>query len=210
MNNTANKKDIFYIIVLILTFITVVVGATFAIYTFVGGPKNNTDISAVYTGTFSIEYLSGDKINFHYLTPREKPTIDDEENVYKNNFKVTNTGSLNGEATIYIDITKNKFELDDTLKYALYKKKNKEKYEYIEDVNEYSEEIDEDFEEIIEGYIDNNSKEITIASKLEFNSNETEEYTLLIWIEENGKNQSDDMDKELSGKIRVEAMQKKD
>ena len=317
MNNTANKKDFFYIIVLILTFITVVVGATFAIYVWFFSQEEGT--SAVYTGTFSISYLSGDKINFDYLTPREKPTIDDEENVYKNKFKVTNTGSLNGEATIYIDINENDFELDDTLKYALYKKV--EKNEYSEEKNEYSEEISEDFkdviptirigdkitsnsvylyasieeyesenetpfcnfyratslegkyelvtdwqipclgeigilddnlksgttyyykakvvggnnysgvvsvttlkennesddykensedfEEIIEGYIDNNSKEVIIASNLEFNSNKTEEYTLLIWIEENGEDQSKDMKKNLRGTIRVEAIQDK-
>ena len=35
LNNTANKKDIFYIVVLLLTFITVIVGATFAIYSFI-------------------------------------------------------------------------------------------------------------------------------------------------------------------------------
>lgn len=322
MNNTANKKDIFYIIVLILTFITVVVGATFALYVYFH--QDEEGASAVYTGTFQIDYLSGDKINFYDLTPREKPTIDDKENVYKNNFKVTNTGSLNGEATIYIDINENDFELDDTLKYALYKKKKVEKNEYTEEKNKYSKEIiedfkdliptmrigdeitsnsvylyaniegyeseketetpfcnfyrstsldgkfelvtdwqipclgdigildenlksgttyyykakvvggnnysevvsvttlkennenndnkenSEDFEEIIEGYIDNNSKEVTIASNLEFNSNKTEEYTLLIWIEENGEDQSKDMKKNLRGRIRVYAIQDKD
>ena len=65
-NNTADKKDIFYIIVLILTFITVIVGATFALYAFIFSQKEGT--SAVYTGTLSIEYLSGNiiKVNDKY------------------------------------------------------------------------------------------------------------------------------------------------
>lgn len=186
MNNTANKKDIFYIIVLILTFITVVVGATFALYAWFFSQEEGT--SAVYTGTFSIEYLSGDKINFHYLTPREKPTIDTEENVYKNNFKVTNTGSLDGEITkIVIEVSKNEFS-NKTLRYSLYNK---------------------DKEEVSEGYIEGRT-EAAIASNLELKSNETGEYTLLIWIEETGENQNEEMKKNLIGRIRVDAMQKKD
>ena len=69
MNNTADKKDIFYIIVLILTFITVIVGATFALYAFIFSQKEGT--SAVYTGTLSIEYLSGNIINCNLLYPTE-------------------------------------------------------------------------------------------------------------------------------------------
>lgn len=186
MNNTANKKDIFYIIVLILTFITVVVGATFAIYVWFFSQEEGT--SAVYTGTFSIEYLSGEKINFHLLYPTEKPTIDIEKNVYKNNFKVTNTGSLDGEITeIVIEISKNEFETK-ILRYSLY---NKAK------------------EEISEGYIEG-STEAIIARNLELKSNEQEEYTLLIWLEDNGKEQNKEMKKSFIGAIRVDAMQKKD
>ena len=85
MNNVANKKDFFYIIVLILTFITAIVGATFALYTFIFSQKEGS--SAVYTGTLSIEYLSGEIISFNLLYPTEKPSMGTEKNVYKNNFK---------------------------------------------------------------------------------------------------------------------------
>lgn len=185
MNNTANKKDIFYIIVLILTFITVVVGATFAIYTWFFSQEEGT--SAVYTGTFSISYLYGDKINFHLLYPTEKPTIDTEKNVYKNNFEVANTGSLDGEIEeIVIEINKNEFETR-ILKYSLYNKDKKE---------------------ISEGYIESNTKAI-IAKNLELKSNETEEYTLLIWLEDNGEEQNEEMKKNFMGTIVVNATQKK-
>ena len=68
MNNTAykkDKKDLFYIVVLILTFVAVIVGATFAIYTFLHRQEEGS--SAVYTGTLAIEYLSGNIINCHLL-----------------------------------------------------------------------------------------------------------------------------------------------
>lgn len=186
MNNTANKKDLFYIIVLILTFITVVMGATFALYVWFFSQEEGT--SAVYTGTFSIQYLSGDKIDFGLLYPTEKPTIDTVKNVYKNNFKVTNTGSLDGEIEkIVIEIKKNEFS-NKTLRYSLYNKNQ---------------------EEISEGYIEG-STEATVASKLALKNNDTEEYTLLIWIEETGENQNTEMKKNLIGTLRVDAIQKKD
>ena len=123
MNNTADKKDIFYIIVLILTFITVIVGATFALYSFIFSQKEGT--SAVYTGTLSIEYLSGNIINFNFLYPTEKPNFESEKNVYRNTFKVTNSGSLDSLLKIQIDINQNEFS-NKTLKYILYNSNQEE------------------------------------------------------------------------------------
>lgn len=183
MNNTANKKDVFYIVVLILTFITVIVGATFALYAFIFSQQEGT--SAVYTGTLSIEYLSGEKIDFNLLYPTEKPTIDTEKNVYKNNFRVTNTGSLDSLIAIQIELTENEFS-NQTLQYSLYN----------------SEET-----EVSEGYIEGKTT-ATLASNIILKNNETEDYTLIIWIAENGENQNEEMKKNLIGTIRVDATQK--
>lgn len=202
MNNTAGKKDFFYIIVLILTFITVIVGATFALYSLIFSQEEGT--SAVYTGTFTIKYLSGDKINFHLLSPTEKPTIDTVENVYKNSFGVTNTGSLDGEITqIVIEINKNEFE-EERIKPET---KNKNLILSYSLYNKYKEEISD-------GYIGGNENkvvsEVTIASNLKLKSNETEEYTLLIWLEDDGESQNEYMKKSFIGRIRVDASQKLD
>lgn len=192
MNNTANKKDIFYIIVLILTFITVIVGATFAIYTFIFQQEEGT--SAVYTGTLNIEYLSGEIISVGLLYPREKPTLDETHNVYKNNFKVTNTGSLDSVIEVFIDIKENQFS-NKTLEYALY---------------------DEEGEEISTGYVEGRNSN-SIANNIELKGYkinednkdyETKTYTLLIWIRDNGENQNLEMKKILTGLIRVDAQQK--
>lgn len=185
MNNTADKKDIFYIIVLILTFITVVIGATFALYSLIFSQKEGT--SAVYTGTLSIEYLSGNIINCNHLYPTEKPTLQTEKNVYKNNFRVKNTGSLDSILEIKININENEFS-NRTLKYNLY---NQEE------------------EMIAEGYVEG---KITskIASNVYLKSNTTEEFVLVIWLAENGQDQNREMKKNLTGLIQVDATQKID
>lgn len=192
MNNTANKKDVFYIIVLILTFITVIVGATFAIYAFIFQQEEGT--SAVYTGTLNIEYLSGEIISVGLLYPREKPNLDETHNVYKNNFKVTNTGSLDSVIEVFIDIKENQFS-NKTLEYALY---------------------DEEGEEISTGYVEGRNSN-SIANNIELKGYkinednkvyETKTYTLLIWIRDNGENQNEEMKKILTGLIRVDAQQK--
>ena len=185
MNNTADRKDFFYIIVLILTFIAVIIGATFALYSLIFSQKEGT--SAVYTGTLSIEYLSGNIINCNLLYPTEKPNIGTEKNVYKNNFRVKNTGSLDSILEIKIDITKNEFS-DQTLKYSLY---------------------NHDGEELSEGYIEGKTSS-NIASNIYLKNNTIEEYVLVIWINENGKNQNQEMKKNLIGLIMIEASQKID
>lgn len=183
MNKTADKKDIFYIIVLVLTFITVIVGATFALYALIFSQKEGS--SAVYTGTLSIEYLSGNIINCNLLYPTEKPDFETEKNVYKNKFKVTNTGSLDSLLEIIVDINQNEFS-NRTLKYSLYNQEG---------------------EEVSEGYIEGQTKS-TIASNIYLENNNTEEFVLIIWIEENGQNQNQEMKKNLTGLIRVDASQK--
>lgn len=183
VNNTADKKDFFYIIVLILTFITVIVGATFALYALIFSQKEGT--SAVYTGTLSIEYLSGDIINCNLLYPTEKPSLDTEYNVYKNKFMVTNTGSLDSLLEISVDINRNDFS-NRTLMYVLYN-----------DIGE----------EISTGYVEGNKKSV-LASNISLENNVTQEFNLVIWIADNGQNQNDEMKKNLTGKIRVDASQK--
>lgn len=183
MNNTADKKDIFYIIVLILTFITVIVGTAFAIYSFIFSQKEGS--SAVYTGTLSIEYLSGQIINCNLLYPTEKPDVNAEKNIYKNNFRIKNTGSLDSAVDISIQINQNEFS-NGTLKYALYNSEDTE---------------------LSEGFIQGETSS-NIISNMTLENNATEEFTLLIWIAENGQNQNAEMKKNLTGLIKVDANQK--
>lgn len=184
MNNShANKKDMFYIIILILTFITVIVGITFALYSLVFSQEEGS--SAVYTGTLSIEYLSGKIIDYNFLYPIDNPSITAENNVYKNTFKVTNTGSLDTLLEIVVEFNQNEFS-NNTLKYMLY--------------NEEADELDS-------GYLAGRKTSI-LTSNLYLENNTTEEFTLMIWLQDNGENQNSEMLKELKGTIRVDASQK--
>lgn len=183
MKEHANKKDFFYIVVLILTFITVIVGATFALYALIFKQEEGT--SAVYTGTLSIEYLSGKIIDCHLLYPTEKPSVDTEDNVYKNNFRVTNTGSLDSVIDIQIEIDENEFS-DKTLMFALYNENN---------------------EELSQGYVEGN-RLVSLAQNIVLEHNTTAEFTVIIWIYESGELQNEEMKKSLTGLIRVDAIQK--
>lgn len=183
MNGTANKKEFFYIVVLILTFITVVVGATFALYSLIFKQEEGT--SAVYTGTFAIEYLSGDIIDFHLLKPIIDPTLETVDNVYRNNFRVRNTGSLDSLLSIMIEVNKNEFSKE-TLMYSLYNSK----------------------EEVVSSGFLEGSRDIKIAENIELTNGTIEDFVLLIWIKESGVDQNTEMKKSFTGQIIVDAAQK--
>lgn len=180
-----DKKDLFYIVVLILTFVAVIVGATFAIYSFLHKQKEGS--SAVYTGTLSIEYLAGDIIKCNSLYPIINPTYTEENNVYKNNFKVTNSGSLDSLLTIKTIINQNEFS-DKTLSYKIFTS---------------------DGEELENGTI-SGTGEKTLAENVTLPNNTTDEFTLMIWLKETGENQNVEMRKSLMGTIQVDANQKID
>ena len=183
MESHVKRKDFFYIVILILTFVTVIVGAAFALYTFFFSQKEGS--SAVYTGTLSIEYLSGDIINCNYLYPTDNPKFDSEKNVYKNTFRVRNTGSLDSLLQIKININYNEFS-SGTLMYSIYNSAG---------------------DELFNGYIDGQASTI-MATNIELKNNATEKYTLMIWIKESGSNQNTEMKKNLTGTIQVDASQK--
>lgn len=185
MNSTAGtgKKDVFYIVVLILTFVVVIVGATFAIFTYLRSQEEGS--SAVYTGTLSIEYLSGNIINLGALYPINEPSFEETKNVYRNNFKVFSTGSLDSLIDISLILNMNEFS-DNTLMYNLY---------------------NVDGEVISNGVLYGKGVK-KIASNLVLENAKTEEYVLMIWINENNENQNLEMKKTLTGLIEVSASQK--
>ena len=185
LSNHAGKKDFFYIIVLILTFITFVVGMTFAIYSWIFSHPEGS--SAVYTGTLAIKYLSGDLISFDGLYPNERPTFDTTENVYRNRFRVENTGSLTGVLEIKIVTDVNEFS-PGMLKYILYNSSG---------------------DEIVSGNLDG-VLEFVIASNVILEGHKSEDFVLVVWLNENYLDQSLEMKKTYIGAITIDASQKKD
>lgn len=186
MNSGASRKDFFYVVVLILTFITFVVGMTFAIYYWVHSQEEGS--SAVYTGTLYIEYTSGDVINLNKsIYPRTKPSFDATDNVYRNEFSITNTGNLNGIMKINIHTISNTFS-DDVVKYILFNANG---------------------DELATGFL-NGEMDRNIMDNLVINANSTENFVLSVWINETDNDQSYEMSKKLVGTILVDAVQVKE
>ena len=69
IESNSKKKDLLYMIVLILTLIAMIVGATFAYFKLVGSQKEEGTV--LYTGTLKINYISGTEINNPELLPIE-------------------------------------------------------------------------------------------------------------------------------------------
>ncbi len=185
MNSTEDKKNFFYMTVLVLTLIAMIVGAAFAIYTFLHSQKEGS--STVYTGTLMIEYLSGNTVYLHDIYPTYKPNIETTENVYKNTFKVKNTGTLAGIVSVYLDINKNTFS-EGVIKFRLFNTEGNE---------------------ITTGDVPQDGS-IEIANNILLSKESEAEYTLIIWLEETGEKQNEEMRKILKGSIRANANQKRE
>ncbi|MEE3343736.1 MAG: hypothetical protein VZS44_06580 [Bacilli bacterium] len=180
---TKKKKDFFYIVILLLTLVVVIVGTTIAAFYFLR--QHEEGASNVYTGTLQISYLSGEIIDFNLLYPIYNPGYNTTENVYRNNFRVKNTGTLDSVISVFVDINKNEFS-DEALMYKLF---------------------NSDQEELIKGTF-SGTGEVEIASNVILESEKEVDYTLVVWLKETGDNQNEEMRKNLTGRIRVEANQK--
>ena len=184
-STTKQKKDFFYIIILLLTLVVVIVGATMAAYYFLKQQKKGG--SNVYTGTLTISYLSGELIKVDSLYPIFNASYDTQKDVYRNNFQVENTGTLDSVISVIMTVTKNEFS-DNVVLYKLY---------------------NGDKEEISSGSL-NGTGSIDVATNVILESQKTVDYTLIIWLKDTGFNQNEEMRKSLTGRIKVDANQKID
>ena len=57
IESSQEKKKIFYLVVLVLTLITMILGAVFGIYSLIASQKK--DDTKLYTGTLQINYIDG-------------------------------------------------------------------------------------------------------------------------------------------------------
>ena len=180
--SSTKKKNLFYMIVLILTLLTMIIGATLAYYKFIASQKEGGTV--LYTGTLSIEYIDGTYINNPYLYPLKNVNYDTFDYVYRNNFAITSTGTL--DQTIWLDlyITDNKFA-ENALKYAIYNNEGVE---------------------MQRGYVPNSGK-VNIASNLYLGSKNTAKYTLIIWLDDTDYNQNFETESTITGRIDVYAKQ---
>ena len=164
MENSKGKRDIFYLILLILTLITFIVGITFTYYSLLVSEKE--DGTHIKTGTLSINYIDGKAINTYQLLPINEPTLNSKYSVLKKSFSVKSSGTLDQMLDLYINVTENQFS-NNALKFSLYNSQNKK---------------------ISDGFIPSSGK-VLMKSSDYLISGGINNYTVLIWLQENNVNQ---------------------
>ena len=181
-----SKNDIFYLIVLILTIITLMVGITFTYFSLVA--KEKDDSTKVKTGSIAINYIDGASINSNGLIPRKEPLLGENYAVYTKRFAISSSGTLDQTLDIYINVTKNEF-LNNGLKFALYNSNGSK---------------------ISSGSIptknEDNDKVLLISGDI-LKTNSTNSYTVIIWLNDDGTNQNYEMSNSFVGGFSIDAQQ---
>lgn len=184
-SSKSDKNDIFYLILLIFTLITMVIGITFTYFTLFATEKD--DSTRVDTGSIVINYIDGKSIDTYALLPISEPNLSTKYSTYKKSFSITSSGSTIDEIIdIYIDITNNEFS-NNALGFILY---------------------DNNGNSVSKGTIPSRGR-VSIASSINLGSNESKSYTLLIWLQDNNQNQDYEQGKSFTGGIYIDAQQVK-
>lgn len=179
-----SKNDIFYLIMLILTMITMIVGITFTYFGLVASEEK--DSTKVQTGYLSINYIDGKKMSTYSLMPIDEPNLNTTYSVYKKKFKVSSDGTLDQTLDIYMNVTKNEFT-NNALRFALYDSEN---------------------QRIGTGSIPSQKGSKVLMTKDKYlKSNTTEEFTVLIWLQENGQDQNHERGNKFIGGFDITANQ---
>lgn len=185
-SRSKNKNDIFYLILLILTMITMIIGVTFTYFAMIAKEKEGS--TRVQTGFLSINYIDGMTIDTYALLPIDEPTINTKYSVYKKKFSVKSDGTLDQTLDLYITVTENTFA-DSSLKFALYDSSNNK---------------------IATGSIPSEKgSKVLMTSGIPLKSNNTKDFTVLIWLQENNQNQDYEQGKNFTGGFDITATQVK-
>ena len=182
IESSNEKKQLFYIIVLILTLITMIIGATFAYFKLVGSQKK--DGTVLYTGTLQINYIDGKYITNPELFPVKSVDYSTYDKVYRNHFGITSTGTLDQTVSIDIDITTNEFP-ENVLKYNVYNNEGMQ---------------------LATGNVPK-SGNINLANNIFLGHGETAYYTVIIWWQSTNYNQTVEMGSVVTGRINATAKQ---
>lgn len=183
-SESKSKKDIFYLILLILTMLTMVVGITFTYFSLLA--KEKKDSTQIRTGTLAIDYIDGREIDTYLLLPITEPTLNSKYSVYKKKFSVSSKGTLAQNLDLYINVTENKFT-DRALGFALY---------------------DEYGNKLSVGSIPKTGS-VLMDSGLYLDSGAKRSFTVLIWLKENYQNQDYEQGRTFIGGFDITATQVK-
>ena len=95
MESSESKKSLFYMIVLVLTLIIMIIGATMAYFSLMSSQKEEGTV--LYTGKLEINYIDGVYIRNPELIPTKNPGYNTYKGVYRNSFSVASSGTLEQE-----------------------------------------------------------------------------------------------------------------
>ena len=181
-DSSTKKKDLFYMIVLVLTLIAMIVGATFAYFKLVGSQKEEGTV--LYTGTLRINYINGTEFENPELLPINGVNYNTHDNVYRNNFEIVSTGTLDQTISVDLEITRNEFK-ENSLQYILYSSQGKQ---------------------LATGSVPKTGT-INLANNVYLATNERAKYTLIIWWNSTDSDQSSEFGSIVAGRINAEATQ---
>ena len=116
-----------------------------------------------------------------------EPDYDTYKNVYRNNFTITGSGTLNQTISIDLETTQNDFP-DGTIKYILYNSRG---------------------DKIAKGNVASINNKTNLVSNLYLAYNGSAKYTLMLWYNDTGYNQNNEMGYKMYGKINVYSRQVK-
>ena len=182
MESSESKKSIFYMIVLVLTLITMIIGATLAYFKLLSSQKEEGTV--LYTGKLEINYIDGVYMQNPELIPVNEPNYNTYKGVYRNNFSVSSSGTLEQTISLELQVTTNEFR-EDAIKYIIFNEKG---------------------QKITTGDVPSTGT-VTLASDMYLEATGTAKYTLIIWLNNTGYNQNSEMGKKIVGKINIHSKQ---
>ena len=182
MESSESKKSIFSMIVLILTLITMIIGATLAYFKLLSSQKEEGTV--LYTGKLEINYIDGVYMQNPELIPINEPNYNTYKGVYRNNFSVASSGTLEQTISLELQVTINEFK-EDAIKYIIFNEKG---------------------QKITTGDVPSTGT-VTLASDMYLEATGTAKYTLIVWLNNTGYNQNSEMGKKIVGKINIHSKQ---
>lgn len=182
MESSESKKRMFYMIVLLLTLITIIIGATLVYFSLVASQKEEGTV--LYTGKLEINYIDGVYIQNPELYPIKNPGYNTYNYVYRNNFSVASSGTLEQVIAVELQVSNNEFR-ENAIKYAIYNEKG---------------------QKISTGNVPKTGK-VTLASDMYLEPTGIAKYTLMIWLDNTNYNQNFEMGNTITGKINIYSKQ---
>lgn len=182
MESSESKKRMFYMIVLILTLITMIIGATLAYFSLIASQKEEGTV--LYTGKLEINYIDGIYMKNPELLPMNEPNYNTYEKVYRNSFSVASSGTLEQTIDVELEVTNNEFQ-ENSIKYIIYNDKG---------------------QKLSNGNVPKNGK-VKLLNNMYLSPKGTAKYTLIVWLDNTNYNQNIEMGKVITGKINITSKQ---